>query len=374
MKLAISKLSISNFRTFKGLTIGGLGRVNLITGRNNTGKSSVLEAIRILTSDGSQFVLDDILRKREEYSVEANYTERLADGERLFEMSALFSGFPNLSSKLAPIEISSCGAVESMLVKLMVRWFIEEQNADGSRNLVQCDESANGLDESQPMLVVETCSNGIQAAAGRARRIIRPRRQFRSDIRDDSKMPTIYVSPYGGEGTASLSILWDKIALSDLEQYVVEALRIISPDITAVSMVGGGGRQARTAIVKASNLPHPVPLRSYGDGLNRLFGIVLSLVNVKDGILLIDEFENGMHHTVQLAAWRVIFKLAELLNIQVFATSHSWDCIEAFQQAASETPEEGVLVRLSRKDDDIIPTVFGEDELAIITRDRIEVR
>ena len=108
MKLAISKLSISNFRTFQDLTIEGLGRVNLVTGRNNTGKSSVLEAIRILTSDGSQFVLDDILRKREEYSVEANYTERLADGERLFEMSALFSGFPNLSSKLAPIEISSC--------------------------------------------------------------------------------------------------------------------------------------------------------------------------------------------------------------------------------------------------------------------------
>ena len=62
------------------------------------------------------------------------------------------------------------------------------------------------------------------------------------------------------------------------------------------------------------------------------------------------------------------------LNIQVMATSHSWDAIEAFQKAAEETPEEGVLIRLSRKGEDIIPTLFREDELAIATSNRIEVR
>ena len=69
-------------------------------------------------------------------------------------------------------------------------------------------------------------------------------------------------------------------------------------------------------------------------GLNRLFGIILSLVNAKDGLLLIDEVENGMHHSVQLDLWRVIFRLSRQLNIQVFATSHSWDSVEAFQKAA----------------------------------------
>lgn len=183
------------------------------------------------------------------------------------------------------------------------------------------------------------------------------------------------MSPYGGERTATLGPLWDKIALSDLEKDVVDALRIIDPEITAVSMVGGEGpRQTRTAIVRAAGIPRPVPLRSFGDGLNRLFGIALSLVNAKDGLLLIDEFENGMHHTVQADAWRAVFRLASRLDIQVVATSHSWDAIEAFQKVANEDPEEGVLVRLSRRGDDIIPTVFREKELAIATRDRIEVR
>jgi predicted ATP-dependent endonuclease of OLD family len=98
------------------------------------------------------------------------------------------------------------------------------------------------------------------------------------------------------------------------------------------------------------------------------------LVNAKDGLLLIDEFENGMHYSVQLDVWRAIFKLSQRLGIQVFATSHIWDSIDTFQKAAAETPEDGVLIRLARKGDAIIPTIYTENELAIVTRDRIEVR
>ena len=103
-------------------------------------------------------------------------------------------------------------------------------------------------------------------------------------------------------------------------------------------------------------------------------GIILSLVNAKNGLLLIDEFENGIHHSVQEDTWKVIFAKAKDLNIQVFATTHSWDAISAFQKAAADTPEDGVLVRLTRQGSDLIPTVFQEDELAIVARDEIEVR
>ena len=92
------------------------------------------------------------------------------------------------------------------------------------------------------------------------------------------------------------------------------------------------------------------------------------------GILLIDEFENGLHYSVQLDTWRMIFKLATELDVQVFATSHSWDAVESFQKAADETTEEGVLLRLVRKGEKIFPVAFDEDELEIIARDRIEVR
>jgi len=89
---------------------------------------------------------------------------------------------------------------------------------------------------------------------------------------------------------------------------------------------------------------------------------------------LVDEFENGLHHTAQLNAWRTIFRLAVTLDTQVFATTHSWDTIRAFQEAAAESPDTGVLLRLSRRGDEIVPTVFAEEEVAIAARERIEVR
>src|SRR5262249_33163608 len=143
----------------------------------------------------------------------------------------------------------------------------------------------------------------------------------------------------------------DQIALTEQEEYMLDALRIISPDIQRVSFIGeANSRKGRIPIVKMRDVEEPLPLRSRGDGLNRLFGIMLALVNARDGILLVDEFENGLHYSVQTEVWRHLFEVAGRLNVQVFATTHSWDCIEAFQKAAQENEkEEGVLVRLQEK-------------------------
>ncbi|HNR33859.1 MAG TPA: AAA family ATPase [Candidatus Hydrogenedentes bacterium] len=375
MEPKIGILTIKGFRALRDLKIEGFGRVTLITGRNNTGKSSVLEALRVLASDASPTVVTNILRFREEDSGDIDEPARPLDSEGLFPLSSLFNGFPEFSTKLDPVVITSNGRQRSMALTLEAGWFSEERQADGSRRWIPQQQDLFGEADAVPALLIKIGDTARILTLDVYRRYSRGR-LIRSEFAlDESRLSCVFVSPYGGEGTAKLGPLWDKIALSDRENDVVEALRIIDPDISAVSMVGGEGpRQSRTAIVRSTRLPRPVPLRSFGDGLNRLFGIILSLVNAREGLLLIDEFENGMHHTVQTDAWRAIFKLASRLDIQVVATSHSWDAIEAFQKAASETEEEGVLIRLTRKGDDIIPTVFREDELAIATRDRIEVR
>ena len=374
MKTTIENLTIERFRAIGKLTVEGLGRVNLITGRNNTGKSTVLEALRILASDASLSVLYSILRSREEDAGDVDESARVVEAEGLFQMSNLFHGFPEFSAKIAPIVIASNGEHRSMRLSIGTGWFSEEREQDGPRKFVPQQKELIGEGEALPGLIIEAGGATRNVILESWRRLARGR-MLRPEFPDEPRLPCVFVSPFGGERTATLGPLWDKIALSDREKDVVEALQIIDPGISGVSMVGGEGpRQARTAIVKAAGFSRPVPLRSFGDGLNRLFGIVLSLVNAKDGLLLIDEFENGMHHSVQTDVWRAIFKLASRLNIQVVATSHSWDAIEAFQKAASEDPEEGVLIRLSRKGEDIIPTLFREDELAIATRERIEVR
>ena len=108
--------------------------------------------------------------------------------------------------------------------------------------------------------------------------------------------------------------------------------------------------------------------------MNRLFGMILALVNVSEGILLIDEFENGLHYSVQLETWRMIFRLATEMNIQVFATTHSSDAIRSFQEAALESPDQGVFLRLTNWEGGQILLLWGEDELEKAVRYGIEAR
>ena len=158
---------------------------------------------------------------------------------------------------------------------------------------------------------------------------------------------------------------------------MIEALRIIASGIERVNLLSDsmGNTEERIPKAKMSYLDEPIPLRSLGEGMNRLFGVALALVNSRNGMLLIDEIESGLHYSVQPDVWRLIFETALRLNVQVFATTHSWDCIEAFQQAAEENKqEEGMLIRLDEKKGKIVATEFDERELGIVTREEIEVR
>jgi len=259
-----------------------------------------------------------------------------------------------------------------MKTAVYVNWFSEELQPDGSTKLLPQSPQLFGATASFPALVVETVESRRVVPFDRIRRYGRAHGRF---VPDEPRLNSAYVSSYAGSRTSSLGALWDKVSLSDQEREVIAALKIVDPAISGVSMIGGeDSRRGRSAIVRSAGFSRPVPLRSLGDGVSRLFSIALSLVNAKGGLLLIDEFENGMHHTVQADAWRMIFRVAKALDVQVFVTSHSWDAVQAFQAAAAETPEEGVLVRLTRKGASVFATVFRQNELSIATRDQIEVR
>jgi len=372
MKTPICKLRVTRFRSLRDLTVGPFGQVNLITGKNNAGKSSLLEAIRILVTEGAPNTFYNILNYREESGGGTPELESGLSPTDTSSFSSLFSGFPNLAGCAEPFTISNQNGGDSPVKTISVRvgWYSEQIDPEQGRRLIKTDADLFGESVGLPMLEIEAPSR---------RRLLRidPQRPYRRGISESGEgvsTPCIYLDPFSSRSTSQLAALWDSIALQGEEQ-VVAALQIISSDIEAIRMIGtDSGSRSRTAIAKSRKYPNPIPLRTFGDGVNRLFGIILSLSCAKGGVLLVDEIENGLHHSILTKVWTVIFQMARTLNVQVFATTHSWNCIESFQEAANSDADEGVLVRLSMKDDLVIPTLFREDQLRIAARDQIELR
>ena len=122
-----------------------------------------------------------------------------------------------------------------------------------------------------------------------------------------------------------------------------------------------------------------VPLRSLGDGAIRTLGTALGPVNARDGLLLIDEAENGLHHTLQRVYWAMVLSAARKHNVQVLATTHNWDCVAGFARAAvADKTSEGLAVRLEPDADDVAGDIraieYSEDDLDVVADQGIEVR
>jgi predicted ATPase len=363
----LTSLMIQRFRVFDDLRIERLGRVNLIVGKNNVGKSTLLEALCLYFNQGSAATIWQILEARNEgrrpaFSVAGR--DRSFVQDPLLIMKKLFHRryAPELKGIVIGPSKDSAGVLE-----VDFGWYIFRTIEEGRRELnpvqVEPDEITDDL---IPMLKIRF---------GGQERLSRLGRQVIPNNGDNANC--VFVSANGLQ-SFELGRMWDGIALTDLESDVLSALQLIAPDVERVSLVGGTNmprERERFPIVKLSGVEEPMSLRSMGEGMNRLFGLALGLVNAKEGAFIIDEIESGLHYSVQPDVWHLVFEVARRLDIQVFATTHSWDCITAFQEAARVyDQEEGVLIRLVEKQGRILADLFDEEDLTIVAREGIEVR
>lgn len=364
--LFLDSLEIRNFRAFRHLTIERFGRVNLIVGKNNVGKSCLLEALRLYAKQGSQALVWELLEARDETGPRVVRSEEGVKDE-VSTVKYLFYGRRDTKEYPDVIQIGPLNSPETTLT-LAVGWY------------AQVDQE--GRRELKPLLpkeydTVENPVLGLATQVGTQPKTVQRLSRRSGAIRppDVKGTPNVFVSANGLEDI-QIGQLWDGIALTDLEEDVLASLHIIASEVQRVNLVGDQSYQRyRYPIVRVAGSDAPIPIRNMGEGMNRIFGVALALVSAREGVLLIDEIESGLHYSVQSELWRLIFAVAHRLNIQVFATTHSWDCIQAFQQAAQgDEHEEGLLIRLESKMDSTLATLFGERKLGIATREQIEVR
>ena len=336
----IKDFHIKNFRHFEDVKLNNLKRVNLFVGKNSAGKSALLEALLLFFTQMSDKYLPEIhLSRQENWGARNDAIENCA-------LRHLFRGhqLPALGEPGFKLEASN----DARSFEATIKAYYSESDGNVTSFSLFDDEHLDIDPEFVEAFLVLNKGGQIH----RLMRVSRygDGRRIRL-IRQDPPQAAFFV-PTRGVTDEEVALLWDAISLTDAESEVINGLKLIEPAVEGVAFVGNRAPD-RIALVKLSNYPEPVSLKSLGDGMSRILQIVLSLVNAKDSVLLIDEFENGLHWGVQKDVWRLVFNLAERLNVQVFATTHSRDCIEGFEAAWETAPESGGFARVFKSSNDV---------------------
>lgn len=368
--LHLPDLSITGFRGIERLAIARLGRVTLLAGRNGVGKTTVLDAVRVHAARGHPLVLHELLERREEF-VTALDEDR--DPVVVPDFAALFHGRP--APEGSSIELGPANGADTVRIAVAAgqRDLFADQLADAGVQAVKITY------REKERLLPSFLSVDDWRAASRSRR-----HHFRSlqrSLFDDSEWPVVECESLGPglPSNSKLARFWDKVALTEEEGLSIKALRLIDDRIDRVAPVGDGDRRfrvdGRRMVAKLKGHPHPVPLKSLGDGAARVFAAALALANGRGGFLVVDEVENGIHHSLQPDFWRIVLGAAHQNNVQVLATTHSWDCVKGFAHAATQAhPADGVLVRLERDGEQLRAVEYSEEELRTAAEQDIEVR
>ena len=304
----LNSLHIKNFRCFEDLTIPSLGRVNLIVGKNNSGKSTLLEAIAVFAQHGKVPALQSILTSRNEFFGKTSFLENI---------------FFNREITNTPLTIED--TKNKMEINLNSDLLIKDWN-NNKENL--------------PFSIVKT--------------------QIDSE--------------------SILADNWDIIYLNSEEKIINYALQILNPNITNIVFVQSPEvKGERIAVLKLEGQAKATPLKAMGEGMSRILQIFINALKARNGYLMVDEFENGLHYSIQEEVWTALFKLAKDFDIQVFATTHSEDAVKAFCKVALASEEEGRLIALGRSpapedNNRIVAISYDEKEIAVISRTGMEVR
>ncbi len=346
----LADLHIRNYRLFDDLTIGGLKRVNLLIGKNNSGKSTVLEAAALLAAGYSPEVLAHLNRER---------AIQLPESEPAFEQY-LRSFFRDLdASKDLVITATDVNRYEWTLTAAIKRSPVS--TVTGDRPEVN---SFAGTSKQDILVLRQEDGDGgwVESKTTMVDKDAKFKTQDSVDPPPRSPYAVSYV-PSNVQLPDSDAALLSGLRRDKRTEVVLDVLRRIAPtiqDLPEVLMVDGAPQLY--CDIGASRL---LPLRLMGQGLVRVLRLALTLEQVSPSpaagrLLMIDEIENGMHHEALVDVWRAVAKATHRSDTQVFATTHSYECLQSASKAVS--PEDLAIHRLEVNEDRTVRCVTLDPE------------
>lgn len=318
MNKQAQSVKIKGFKGFEDFSLEGLKRVNLIGGKNNIGKTAFMEAMRLY------------LESQEPYDVVIGLFEMVKRrrghlSER--ESHELYLDFFYCDGKSFEIQVDDS----------ILRF---SYYPDGSPTRIEDfirEVSSNQASLSPPKPPIEP-GPVFEILLNGDGKIVHPPLFSRISTlihgRDFEQTPSIHFISSATADEKQIAILYGSLINENKESYLDESLRLFDESLIALKQVVTRHGVLLKLLTKQQE--KPVLLSSFGEGINRYIAILCAIWASKDGYLFIDEVENGIHYSNYQKLWKLLFEASKLANCQLFLSTHSKECIEAFNAQNSE--------------------------------------
>jgi hypothetical protein len=355
-----SRISIKNFREIESLEATGLRRISLIVGRNNSGKTTFLESLFLLggaTNPQLPMTLAQLRGQR----LEGTYPDTV---------------WRSLCRNLDPrilVEISGQWEEEprERLLRLQA---VEESNYDNPYE--DSFGKEGGIAVATQSLVVNRLNLSYRdGAAGDFNTCaLFDARSGKIEVRGHNRsdfVRTTMLSARANSNPARYAHQFSSLLRIKHDKDVIDALRIIEPRVQRIEVLS---EPSGPSIYLDMGLDALVPLAVCGEGVVRLFSLIVELTASRNGVLLIDEIDNGLHYSVMPQLWKLLGELVEEHQVQVFGTTHNEDIIRsALTSFAGEKNALG-LFRIDKRSDRHVMVAYREEAMEAVLEEHFEVR
>jgi AAA15 family ATPase/GTPase len=335
----IENLTIHRFRGLRDLNLQDLGQINILVGGNNSGKTSVLEAISTYCRP-----LDILEWLNTSWRREIKYS-------RKSQLDALKWLFPQNSDReiFEDYEGETCVSGNGNFSVIKSRAIYQEyEGAILSKNDDSEIEDPR-LDNSLKLADIElkaTLSN-LETELSETFEIWENERLTSRRMRSDAVLPVDTVTPFSHRIEQLQIGSLSEAILQRFQPEVIKLLQEIDPEIIDLQIVSPIGK--RPSLYIDHKQVGMSPLSSFGDGIQRLLFIAVTLAKVRNGVLLIDEIETAIHTVALRCSFAWIVKWCKEMNVQLFATTHSLEAVDALLDA-SDAETDLVLYRLEKRE------------------------
>lgn len=354
--------SIENFKCFDSLKLKSLERVNLIAGANNTGKTALLEAVFLLIGRNNPALTLNInaLRGIERFSVDSDEIWGWLFFNKATEKVITLAASDDQRA-LTSVRIRLARPDKRVIIPKIPPILEDETPMEQS-------EVTTAWGEAQTL---EMAAYDAKKKVGTSIAMITPEGKI------ESKRATLKAPPKAVFLGARRIPKDDIVRFSNLERdgrqdEFLPIIKSFEPRLKRLTILVIGGLPIICGDIGLREL---IPIYYMGEGVARLLSMVMAILTYEEGVILIDEIENGIHHSVMGEVWKALAGAAEKSNSQIFATTHSFECISAAHGVfASRSDYEFRLFRLDRIANRIQAVAYDKSSLDAATSKDLEVR